>query len=186
MTTDTSLPRGEIIQQMDGVYELFPVSVKEENLLSIIKDCLEDWEHIRIGPLIPGAIWEIKLPCPPRFGFRDGYLTMDFDSWHCHLCIGESKSSPPEVAKHRRTGRAELYRRLNPDSQPTSWGFRMFNGAGEQQVTVLLPNPHLDDEQNYVDEPDWSRLHLWDRLAKKYLGRSEDPMDRTAPKFFHG
>ena len=186
MMTNTSLPRGEIIQQMDGTYELFPVSAEEETLLNIVKDCLKEWEHIRIGPLIPGAVWEIKPPGPPRFGFLDGYITMDFQSWHCHLCIGETKSAPPEVAKHRRTARAELYRRLNPYSQPTSWGFRMFNGGGEQQVTILLPNPHLDDDQNYVDQPDWSRLYLWDGLTQKYLGRGQDPMDRSAPKFFHG
>jgi len=186
MATDTTLPRGEIIQQMDGVYELFPVPVDQDSLWSIMKDCLAEWEHIRIGPLIPGAVWEIKLPSTPRIGFQDGYMTMDFQSWHCHLCIGETKSCPPDIGKHRRTGRAELYRRLNPDSQPTSWGFRMFNGAGEQQVTVLLPNPHLDEDQNFVDRPDWSRLYLWDRLTSKYLGRPEDPIDRTAPRFFHG
>ena len=186
MIASTSLPRGEIIQQMDGTYELFPVPPEQETLLAIIKDCLKEWEHIRIGPLIPGAIWEIKPPGPPRFGFQDGYVTLDFGDWHCHLCIGETKSAPPEVAKHRRTGRAELYRRLNPDLQPTSWGFRMFNGGGEQQVTILLPNPHLDDDQNYVDKPDWRRLSLWDSLTHKYPGRGQDPLDRMAPKFFHG
>ncbi len=54
MTTDISLPRGEIIQQMDGTYELFPVPPEQDTLLAIIKDCLKEWEHIRIGPLIPG------------------------------------------------------------------------------------------------------------------------------------
>ena len=140
MTANTSLPRGEIIQQMDGAYELFPVSPDQETLLAILKDCLKEWEHIRIGPLIPGAIWEIKPPGPPRFGFQDGYVTMDFGSWHSHLCIGETKSAPPDVAKHRRTGRAELYRRLNPDLQPTSWGFRMF-----------IPNPPMDPDGGRED-----------------------------------
>ena len=155
MTTNISLPRGEIIQQMDGVYELFPVAPDQKTLLAIIKTCLSEWEHIRIGPLIPGAVWE-------------------------------SKSALPDVARHRRTGRAELYRRLNPDSQLTSWGFRMFNGAGDQQVTILLPNPHLDGDQNYVDEPNWSRLYLWDRLTHEFLGRGQDPWDRSAPNFYHG
>ena len=53
----------------------------------------------------------------------------------------------------RRTARAELYRRLNLDYQPTYWGFRLFNG-GQQQITVLLGNPHLHEHQNYVDQPD--------------------------------
>ena len=40
MTTNISLPRGEIIQQMDGVYELFPVAPDQKALLAIIKTCL--------------------------------------------------------------------------------------------------------------------------------------------------
>ena len=78
---------------MDVTYELFPVPPDQEALLAIIKDCLKKWEHIRIGPLIPGAIWETMV------GFQDGYPTMDFGSWHCHLTIGKTKSAPPNVAK---------------------------------------------------------------------------------------
>ena len=33
MTTVEPLPRGEIIQQMDGTYELFPVSTEEDTLV---------------------------------------------------------------------------------------------------------------------------------------------------------
>jgi hypothetical protein len=134
----------------------------------------------------PGTVWEIKAPCQPRVGFLDGYVTLDFQDWHCHLCIGQSKAASPEVARHRRTSRAELYRRLNPDLQPTSWGFRMFNGGGEQQITILLPNPHLDDDQGYAPEPDWTRLYLWNRLRRKYLNLGPDPTDQTAPRFYHG
>ena len=141
MTTAQPLPRGEIIQQPDGIYELFPVPTDQDTLHGILTDCLAEWERIRIGLLIPGAVWEIKPPRPPRTGFLDGYLTVDFEEWHLHLCIGEHTSAPPEVARLRRTARAELYRRLNPDHQPTSWGFRLFNGGGQQQITVLLPNP---------------------------------------------
>ncbi|MFQ6028999.1 MAG: hypothetical protein ACE5Q6_16080, partial [Dehalococcoidia bacterium] len=185
MTTSAPLPRGEIIQQMDGTYEIFPVPTDEATLLAMIKECLQEWQHIHMGPLIPGAVWEIKPPREPRIGLRDGYLTLDFQDWHLHLCIGEHRGAPPEVARHRRTGRAELYRRLNPDRQPTSWGFRLFNGGGEQQVTILLPNPHLADDQSYLKEPDWSRLDLWDRLRQKYLGIGTDPLDRAAPGYFH-
>jgi hypothetical protein len=186
MTNGTSLPRGEIVQQMDGTYEIFPLSTDEDTLLAIIKDCVQEWQHIRLGPLIPGAVWEIKAPCQPRVGFLDGYVTLDFQDWHCHLCIGQQKAASPEVTRHRRTSRAELYRRLNPNLQPTSWGFRMFNGGGEQQITILLPNPHLDDDQGYAQDPDWARLYLWNRLRQKYLNLGPDPMDQTAPRFYHG
>ena len=186
MTTAQPLPRGEIIQQLDGTYELFPVPTDQDTLHGILTDCLAEWENIRIGLLIPGAVWEIKPPRQPRTGFLDGYLTVDFEDWHLHLCIGEHMSAPPEVAQLRRTARAELYRRLNPDHQPTSWGLRLFNGGGQQQITVLLPNPHLDAHQNYEKQPIWSRLYLWDRLRAKYLGKGEDATDRTAAGFWHG
>jgi hypothetical protein len=181
-----SLPRGDIIQQLDGTYELFPLPTDQDTLYGIIRDCLEEWEHIRIGMLVPGAVWEIKPPREPRIGFLDGYVTVDFQEWHLHLCIGESKAAPPEVVRQRRTSRAELYRRLNPAQQPTAWGFRLFNGGGQQQITVLLPNPHLDEQQNYEDQPVWDRLYLWDRLRQKYLSQGYDPLDRSAPRFFHG
>ena len=35
MIASTSLPRGEIIQQMDGTYELFPVPPEQETLLPL-------------------------------------------------------------------------------------------------------------------------------------------------------
>jgi hypothetical protein len=62
----------------------------------------------------------------------------------------------------------------------------MFNGAGEQQMTVLLPNPFLDDDQHESSAPDWSRLACWDRLRERFLGLSPDPKDRTAQRFHHG
>ena len=186
MTAARPLPRGEIIQQLDGTYELFPLPADEDTLSGIIKDCLSEWRHIRIGLLIPGAVWEIKPPCEPRIGFLDGYVTVDFREWHLHLCIGEQKSAPPEVARLRRCARAELYRRLDPEQRPTSWGFRLFNGGGQQQITVLLPNPHLDENQGYMESPDWDRLYLWDRLRWKYMSQGCDAVDRSAPRFFHG
>ena len=186
MTTAMPLPRGEITQQMDGTYELFPIPTDQDTLYGILNDCLAEWGNIRIGMLIPGAVWEIKPPREPRIGFLDGYLTVDFQEWHLHICVGEHTSAPPDVARLRRTARAELYRRLNPDRQPTSWGLRLFNGGDQQQITVLLPNPHLDENQHYEQEPQWHRLYLWDRLRQKYLSQGEDPTDRSAPGFYHG
>lgn len=63
-----------------------------------------------------------------------------------------------------------------------SWGLQLFNGAGEQQITVLLPNPFLDAETDKVlKEPDWSRLALWDKLRARWFGLHKlDPIDRSA------
>ena len=61
----------------------------------------------------------------------------------------------------------------------------MFNGDGDQMVTVLLPNPYLDDTDRMVDEPDWSRLDLWDALRARFLDLPPDPVDRSAGRFVH-
>jgi hypothetical protein len=72
------------------------------------------------------------------------------------------------------------------DDAPVSWGLRMFNGADEQQLTIMLPNPFLDDEQVPLAVPDWGRLACWEELHATYLERDPDPRDRTASRFHHG
>ena len=86
------------------------------------------WQVIQFGPLIQGAAWEIRAAnAPEKVTLYDGYITVDFGTWHFHLCIGAttgSRSHPtaPELAAHRRTARAELYRQLQTDGTPNSWG----------------------------------------------------------------
>jgi hypothetical protein len=153
----------------------------------------EYWRDITFGPLIQGAAWEIRAPCAPtHIGMLDGYLTIAFGISHFHLCIGEYRGSedapaPEALARHRRTSRAELYRRFDRAGAPVSWGVRLYNGHGEQQATVLLPNPFLSPEHDrIVETPDWSRLALWDRLRARWLGLAEpDPFDRSGRGFSH-
>ncbi len=153
----------------------------------------EHWHEITFGPIIQGAAWEMHATEPPtRVKMFDGYLTVAFGVPHFHICIGEHKgphNNPvaPALAQLRRTGRAELYRRLSRAGTPTSWGLRLFNGKGEQQITVLLPNPFLDPETDKVLKvPDWSRLALWDRLRARWLGlEAPDPVDRSGRGFRH-
>jgi len=115
----------------------------------------------------------------------DGYITVDFGTWHFHICIGETKGSsknptPDALARHRRTARAELYRELQArDGTPNTWGLRLFNGADEQQLTVFLPNPFLSDDMKPLKQPDFNRLALWDHLRQTCLGLPPDPKDRT-------
>lgn len=186
MTANKPIPRGRIIEEAGARYEVFPLRTDEGTLLDIFKDCFEEWEHIHVGPLVPGAAWEVRPPRKPRITMLDGYATVNFQDWHFHVCIGEHKGATPEVAKIRQTSRAELYRRLNQENKPTSWGLHLFNGRGEQQITFMLPNPYLTDDQQIREEPDWSRLTLWERLRQKYLGIGPDPIDLTAPGFRHG
>lgn len=174
-----------------GSLEIFVLSTEEQDLQALLTELFrEHWPHIRFGTLIQGAVFEIAAPhAPTHISMLDGYFTVDFGTWHFHLCIGEHRGTANnpvsrELALHRRTARAELYRNVTPGA-PISWGLRLFNGAGEQQITVMLPNPFLSETQGILKTPDWNRLFLWDALRARYLGLEPDPRDRSAPAFVH-
>lgn len=181
MTIKDPAFKGEIVEEGGAKFEVFVLPNGQDSVLNILNDCFVEWAHIRIGPLIPGALWEIRPPCEPRITMRDGYATVDFHDWHFHICIGEHKGASPEIAQLRRTSRVELYRRLDREGNPASWGLRLLNGAGDQQITFMLPSPFLTDDQQARDEPDWGRLALWDRLRRTYQGIGPDPIDSTTP-----
>jgi hypothetical protein len=175
-----------------GALEVWDLDTSEAFLESLLTDLFTNhWRSIVFGPMIQGAAWEIGASEPPtRVGLADGYLTVDFGRMHFHLCIGEHRGSParptpPALARHRRTRRAELYRRVNEDGAPDSWGLRLFNGRDEEQVTVLFPNPFLTDALELRPAPDWSRLALWDHVRARYLGLPPDPRDRAGRRFVH-
>ena len=173
--------------------DVFALPTDEASLEKLLRGLFTAyWRDITFGPLIQGAAWEMRAPrAPDVIGMMDGYLTIGFGGPHFHICIGEHRGtelSPvsPQLAHHRRTSRAELYRRISRDGAPVSWGLRLFNGKGEQQITVLLPNPFLDRDDKILRTPDWSRLDLWDRLRAEWLGLSEpDPLDRSGKGFRH-
>lgn len=182
-----------VVEPGVGRLEIFPFEPTEETLYRLFSDLFSNhWNEFIFGPYIQGAVFEIKAPnAPTRISLNNGYLTVDFGPWHFHLCIGEYTGSPqnpidPELARQRRTARAEFYRRLNADGSPGSWGMRLFNGKGEQQITIFLPNPFYSNEMQRLDAPDWSRLALWDKLRRQYLGLEPDPKDRSATRFEHG
>jgi hypothetical protein len=173
----------------NGTLEVFPLPADTGCLHSLLRDVFENyWDQIHFGPAVQGAVWEVRAPnAPKRIDLFDGYLTVDFGHWHFHLCIGENKgthrnATSPELAHQRRTARAELYRRLHEDGRPSSWGLRLFNGRGDQQMTVFLPNPYLSVEQKVLKEPRWENLAMWDHLRKTYLGLEADPLDREASR----
>ena len=177
-----------------GTLEVWDLATDEPALEALLRDVFDNWwQDIYFGVLIQGAAWEIKAPgAPTRIGMMDGYVTVDFGPWHFHLCIGETKGmprtpTPPDLAKHRRTHRAELYRQLQDrEGTPNSWGLRLFNGADEQQLTVFLPSPFLSTEMQVLNPPDFARLAMWDHLRDAYLGLPPDPKDRTGKGFVHG
>ncbi len=186
----------ERVVDPDGaVVEVFRLPTDETSLVELLRDLFEEhWAEITFGPIIQGAAWEIRAPhAPTHVGMLDGYLTVAFGASHFHLCIGPHKGprhdpTPEALAHHRRTAHAELYRRLDRSGVPISWGLRLFNGQGEQQTTILLPNPFLSpDSDKVLKAPDWSRLALWDQLRARWLGLGEpDPFDRSGLRFSHG
>ena len=151
-------------------------------LLSVLKDLFVDhWDKIRFGPCIEGAVYELELrEQPTQFSLLDGYLTVVFPPGpaHFHLCVGTHRGlgknrTPEALAKVRQCARASLYRSVDRTTcTPGSWGLRLWNGAGEQMLTVFLPSPYLDDNLKRIN-PDWSRLSLWNSLRAKYLGETE-------------
>jgi hypothetical protein len=184
----------ERVTDPDGaIAEIFHLPTDEASLGELLRGLFEhQWDKITFGPLIQGAAWEMRAPhAPTLVGVLDGYLTVAFGASHFHLCIGAHKGMPnnptPEaLARHRRTARAELYRRLDKSGAPVSWGLRLFNGENEQQLTILLPNPFLADGDKVRQEPDWSRLALWDELRAQWTGAAgPDPLDRSAVRFIH-
>jgi hypothetical protein len=193
MTPDT---RPDRVVDADGAsVETFALPTDEASLEALLRDLFEKhWDKITFGPLIEGAAWEIRAShAPTHIGMLDGYLTVVFGASHFHLCIGPHKGprnapTGEALARHRRTARAELYRRLDKSGAPVSWGLRLFNGHGEQQTTILLPNPFLStDTDKVLKTSDWSRLDLWDQLRARWLDMTEpDPRDRSGRGFNHG
>ena len=175
--------------------DAWPLPTDAASLHELLRDLFENhWAEITFGPIIQGAAWEMKAPHAPSYvGVLDGYLTVAFGAPHFHICIGPTKGpmhnrTQPALARHRRTARAEMYRRLDRDGAPISWGIWLFNGKGEQQITILLPNPFLATGGGKpLKTPQWSHLALWDRLRARWLGlTAPDPVDRSAGRFRHG
>jgi len=192
---DVAKPPRRVTDEDGATLEVFALPTDAETLEALMRDLFENhWRDIVFGPIIQGAAWEMRAAAPPeKIKMFDGYLTVAFGVPHFHICIGEHKgphNNPvaPALARHRRTARAELYRRLTRDGTPVSWGLRLFNGKDEQQITVLLPNPFLHrDTDKILRKPDWSRLELWDKLRARWLGLTEpDPFDRSGTGFRHG
>jgi len=181
---------GTFIQEKGGArLEVFSIIPDELLLFDLIQDVFTHyWQEIHFGVLIQGAAWEIKAPnAPKKISLLDGYITVDFDVWHFHICIGTHKGSKKkpidsELAAHRRTARVELYRRVGGGCVPQSWGLRLMNGRDEQQMTIFLPNPFLTKEMKVTRHPDWSKLALWDHLRKKFLGLDPDDRDPKSKK----
>lgn len=173
-----------------GRIESFPISTAPDFLFALLKEIFQDhWQEIVFGTHVLGSVFEIRASnAPTHIRMVNGYLTVDFGPWHFHVCLGEytGKCSfadiTDEVNHHRRTGRAEFYRMLNRDGASFSWGLRLYNGAGEQQLTVFFPNPFATPDFKPAKKPDWNRLAMWDDFRLRYLGLEPEECDRSAKR----
>ena len=171
--------------------EIWALPLEEAFLEAFLRDLFEQhWPGIRLGPMIEGAAWEWKCPgAPKRIGLFDGYLTVMFgNGGHFHLCIGENRGSPanptdPALRAHRRPSRAEIFRGFDRDGKPLTWGFELWNGKGENGLSVFFPNPFLNDDDTLADPPEFSRLATWRAIAGRWLGRAPEALDEEGMGF---
>ena len=157
--------------ELDGTiteYDDIPVAGDRiERLLTEI--FTEHWAAVSVGPLIEGAAYEIRFTAAPEVWMLDGYMTIDPGARHFHLCVNDHAGNPsPELARLRRVGRAAFFRMIGGSCSPTTWGLRLWNGRGEQMITILFPNPYYDDAWRRLPEPDWGKTRLWEDLRRRF------------------
>jgi len=180
--------RGDDGRPIEDVWSLpLAEAVLERFLTALFED---HHDKLTFGPIIQGAAYELRAPGKPTsINVGGGYLTVHWGrGGHFHLCIGENRGpaenpNPPELVAHRRPGRAELFRARDRRGDPVSWGFRMFNGKGEPQISIFFPNPFITDEDGLADTPDWSRLALWTQILATWAGQAPDGLDTTGKGF---
>ena len=163
----------------------------EEFLCRLFTDLFGNYyDKLCWGPLLTGAAYELKAPGKPKkIESSDGFLTVHWgDKGHFHLCIGVIRIPPDranaaEMIAHRRPGRVELFRGLDRDDLPNTWGLRMFNGKDEPQITVFFPNPYVTKDDEVTNAADWSRIEVWEELLPRYTGNAPDGLDRQSQGF---
>ena len=158
---------------LDGTTTVYDdVAVTGDRVERLLRELLTDhWARLTVGPIVQGAAWEVRFTTPPALSMLDGYLTVDTGPWHFHLCVGDTRGQgDPALARARRVGRAAFFRALGGSCVPESYGLRLWNGLGEQMVTVFFPNPFYDDESYRLREPDPRRTELWEDFKRRYCG----------------
>ena len=160
-------------RELDGtISEYDDISVEGDRIERLLSELLsQHWADITVGPLIEGAAYEIRFSAAPKVTMLDGYLTVDTGHWHFHLCVNDHRGTPDaELARLRRVTRAAFFRTMAGSCVPTVWGLRLWNGRGEQMITVLFPSPYYDEADGFrrLAEPDWSKTRLWENARTRF------------------
>jgi hypothetical protein len=150
--------------------ERFDVDVSGDRVEALLTELFtEHWKRLTVGPLVEGAAYEIRFTAPPRVSMLDGYMTVDLGNWHFHLCVNDhTHASSPEQARIRRVARAAFVRMTGGTCSPESLGLQLWNGRGEQMITVLFPNPYFDDESRRLREPRPENAALWEDFRRRF------------------
>jgi tRNA threonylcarbamoyl adenosine modification protein YjeE len=161
-------------RELDGsLTEYHEVDVAGDRVERLLRELFtEHWAGLTVGPLIQGAVFELRFREAPRVTLSDGYLTVDLGAGgagHFHLCVNDHRETTRELAAIRRVGRAAFFRTRGGGHVPMTWGLRLWNGRGEQMVTVLFPSAYLSDALELLAEPDWTRVELWGSLRARYV-----------------
>jgi hypothetical protein len=159
-------------RELDGTtIEYEDVPVDGHRIERLMTELFTDhWARVTVGPLLQGAAWEIRFVAQPKVSMLDGYLTVDTGPWHFHLCVNDHRGAKSaDLARIRRVSRAAFFRAIGASCAPMSWGLRLWNGRGEQMITVLFPNPHYDENFTRLKEPRWEKTKLWEDLRRQYL-----------------
>jgi hypothetical protein len=165
---------GAAERDADGSLTVYDaVSVDGDRIERLLTEIFTDhWRRIFAGPVIEGAAYEIRFTEVPRVSMLDGYLTVDVGAWHFHLCVGEHRGAPTaEHARLRRVGRAAFFHSEGGSCVPGAWGLRLWNGHGQQMITIFFPNAWLDDDGERLPAPRWERTALWEDLRRRYAAR---------------
>jgi hypothetical protein len=160
------------VRDVDGsVTRYTEVPVTGDTIERLLTEVFRDhWAEVFAGPVVEGAAYEIRFTTPPKLSMLDGYLTVDTGTWHFHLCVNDHHgAATPEQARVRRVARAAFFHTDGGACVPAAWGLRLWNGRGEQMVTVFFPNPWLDEQgEQRLREPRWDRTALWEDLRRRY------------------
>lgn len=162
---------GRVERAADGsLGEYWDVDVAGDTVERLLTEIFtRHWAAIFAGPVIEGAAYEIRFTAAPTVSMLDGYMTVDTGPWHFHLCVGDhGGAADAERARLRRVARAAFFRSEGASCVPASWGLRLWNGRGEQMITVFFPNPWLGDGDERLVEPRWEKTALWDDLRRRY------------------
>lgn len=164
-------------RELDGAAtEYYEVPVAGNHIERLVTELFTDhWAKLTVGPLLQGAAFEIRFTAPPKVTMLDGYLTVDTGPWHFHLCVNDHRGTKSvELARIRRVARAAFFRTLGESCSPMSWGLRLWNGRGEQMITLLFPNPYYDEQFQRLKEPRWDKTELWEDFLRRYAGGGAD------------